>query len=466
MSLLTLVHGIPTQAAEAAPLDVPLMRYVQEALLNNPGLRSASLDTEAERQRLENLRARYYPSLSLQARATVSEGGRTIDFPAGDLLNPVYQTLNAQLVMNGQAPRFPTIQNQSIPLLRPTEQDTRLQLRGPIYEPVLNGQVKAQTEVFNAQQAAQLQVREELVRDLQVSYWQLAQAQARIDVLRKSLTTLEENRRVNQQLYKAGETTLDAPRRAEAEVLDIQVQLKDAEKQARLARDYFNLLRFAPTASPVDMPVFNDDDASIEQLLNELQPREPGAAAAPALTRLERSLAAQQAAIEAASATYKPTLGYQIEGGYQGRDYQTGPKTGFASASVVLSWTLADGGVRSSDVLRAKAQADALQARAAQLSRQLQLAKTQATENLLVSLDSIAARTAQRKAADESLRIVSKKRDAGEATPIEFLSSEQAATRARLGLIAAVYQVRIDHAVWQFNNRDIPDYALPQGVQP
>ncbi|HEY1059423.1 MAG TPA: TolC family protein [Limnobacter sp.] len=466
MSLLTQTSLATAQTAQPNAIDPTLQRYVSEALLNNPGLVSANLDVEAERQRLENLRARYYPSLSLQARASVSEGGRTIDFPAGDLLNPVYQALNAQLVMNGQPPRFPTVQNQSIPLLRPTEQDTRLQLRGPIYEPVLNGQVKAQTEVLNAQQAAQLQVKEELVRDLQVSYWQLAQAHARIEVLRKSLATLEENRRVNQQLYKAGETTLDAPRRAEAEVLDVQVQLKDAEKQARLAREYFNLLRFAPAASAVDMAPQEDNDAAIEQLTEVLQPREAGNAAAPALTRLERSLAAQQAAMEAARATYKPTLGYQIEGGYQGRDYQTGPNTGFATASVVLSWTLADGGVRSSEVARAKAQADALQVRAAQVSRQLQLAKTQATENLLVSLDSIAARMAQRKAADESLRIVSKKRDAGEATQIEFLSSEQAATRARLGLIAAVHQARIDHAIWQYNNRDIPDYALPQGVQP
>ena len=94
------------------------------------------------------------------------------------------------------------------------------------------------------------------------------------------------------------------------------------------------------------------------------------------------------------------------------------------------------------------------------------LARSQARENLLVSLNAIPARKAQQDAAQESLRIVTRKRDAGEATQIEFLSSEQAATRARLALSAAVHQARIDHAIWQYHNRDIPELQALQGVAP
>jgi outer membrane protein TolC len=64
---------------------------------------------------------------------------------------------------------------------------------------------------------------------------------------------------------------------------------------------------------------------------------------------------------------------------------------------------------------------------------------------------------AQKDAAEESLRISTRKRDAGEITQIEFLSAEQVATRARLGLINTIYQAQIDRAVWQFNNRQLPD---------
>lgn len=445
---------------------MPLNAYLDEALNNNPALAQANFEVEAERQRLDNLRARFYPSLALQARASVAEGGRTIDFPAGDLLNPVYATLNAQAVANGQPARFPTVQNQSIPLLRPTEQDTRLIVRGPIYEPMLDRQVQAQTEAIGAQEAARLQVKEELVRDLQTAYWQYAQANARITILESSLRTLKENERINAVLYKAGETTLDAPKRAEAEALEIQLALRQAQTQALLAREYFNLLRYAPSESAVELPNEELTPDNIQTLLSELTPIKPGNTPAPALTRLERSLAAQRAQLDASRAAYKPTLGYSIEGGYQGRDYSTGPNTGFASASVVLNWTLADAGIRSSEVARNQAQLDALEARRRQVNRQLQLAKLQARENLLVSLDSIQVRMTQQAASEESLRINERKRDAGETTQVEFLSAEQSATRARLGLVTAVYQARIDHAIWQYNNRNIPEAGPQEGAQP
>ena len=63
------------------------------------------------------------------------DGGRTIDFPVGDLLNPVYETLDQMLVAQGQAPQFPRVQNQSIAFLRDQEQETKLLLEQPLYEP-------------------------------------------------------------------------------------------------------------------------------------------------------------------------------------------------------------------------------------------------------------------------------------------------------------------------------------------
>ncbi|MBU0784589.1 MAG: TolC family protein [Gammaproteobacteria bacterium] len=461
-ALLFMAVQIKGVALATTPLDA----YLNDAMANNPALAQASFEVEAERQRLENLRARFYPSLALQARASVAEGGRTIDFPAGDLLNPVYSALNAQAMANGQPAQFPTVQNQSIPLLRPTEQDTRLIVRGPIYEPVLDQQVLAQTQAMNAQEAARQQVKEELVRDLKTAYWQLAQARAREKILQASVRTLQENERVNAVLYKAGETTLDAPKRAEAETLEIQVALREASTRALLAQEYFNLLRYAPNHGDVVLPDEELTPQKIGTLLDELKPNTQGSTPAPAITRLERSLAAQRAQLDASRAAYKPTVGYSIEGGYQGRDYSTGPNTGFASASVVLNWTLADAGIRSSEVARSQAQVQALEARARQVNRQLQLAKLQARENLLVSLDNIQARISQRAAAEESLRINERKRNAGETTQVEFLSAEQTATRASLGLATAVYQARIDHAVWQYNNRNIPEPGPQEGAQP
>lgn len=455
-------QNAPQQGTVPRALD----RYILEAFQRSPLLERADFEVQAEMARLESLRARFYPTLSFQARASVSEGGRTIDFPAGDLLNPVYNALNAQAMQAGRPERFPNVDNQSIPLLRPTEQDTRLVVRGPIYEPALDQQVLAQQSLIGAQQAQRLMVRDQLIRDLRSAYWQLAQAKAGIQILRASAQALIENERINQRLYKAGSVTLDAPKRAEAERRDIEIALAQAQSQADVAAEFFNLLRNANPDAPIELPSPENTPEEIEALVASLQPSDKPGAAAPELVQLEEGLAAQRAQIAAAQSSFKPSVGYSLEGGYQGRDYSTGPNTGFATASVVLSWTLADAGVRKGEVNRASAQAAALRAQADDVRRQLLLAKNRAKKNLLVSLDSLQARRAQVAAADETLRIVSRKRDAGEATPIEFITAEQAATRARLGLANAAYQARIDHAVWQYHNRNIPGLQANAGVTP
>lgn len=464
--MLALLGGLHTLTFAAPANTVPsyapmLSQYFDEADANNPELKQANFNLEAEQAKLQSLRSRYYPSLALSARYSVSEGGRTIDFPAGDLLNPVYQTLNAQAAAMGQPARFPSVQNQSIPLLRPTEQDTRLTLKGPIYSAELNAQVDSQQAFVQAQEAARQNYREELHRDLETAFWQTAQAKAQVEVLQVSLKTLQENERVNEVLYKTGAVTLDAPKRAQAERLDLQVQLQQAQTRLALAREYFNLLRNAPAQAPIETPDTTRMRSLLPDIVQELTPKGTATTPSPALQQVLSSKDALDAQTRAAQAAYTPTLGYAIEGGYQGPNYNTGPHTGFATASVVLNWPLFDGGTRASDVAQAKSRAQAVQAQAELLTRRLQLARTQARDRLQVALDSIGARQAQQDAAEESLRINTRKRDAGASTQIEFLSAEQAATRARLGLIDALYQAHIEHAQWQYANRDLPDLTPP-----
>lgn len=449
-----------SRASEALAVQPVLSAYVREGLANNPGLQSQNAKVEVQQAKLDGLRARYLPSLGLNARASVAEGGRTIDFPAGDLLNPVYATLNQQAVAQGQQPRFPTLENQSIPLLRPTEQDTRLTLSGPIYVPQLNAQVEAQKQASRAESAAQRRLREELERDIQIAYWQTAQAQAQVDILQNSLQTLQENERVNQALYKAGNVTLDAPKRAQAERLDVQVALQKAQSQRQLAQEYLNQLRNANPDAPVQLPGSVDATQKLPLIQTELKSSMKGSNKYSAsLSQVDRNIKALQAGQQAAQNSYKPTVVYQVDAGYQGKDYNTGPKTGFAQASVVLNWTLADGGIRSNAVRQAQAEKESAESKRIELIRQLHLARSQARQNLEVSIQSLDARLAQKEAAEESLRISTRKRDAGEITQIEFLSAEQIATRARLGLINTIYQAQVDRAVWQFNNRQLPDIA-------
>ncbi len=56
----------------------------------NQGLKQRQLDYASDLAALKEARGLFLPDFSLNARYTVAEGGRTIVFPVGDLLNPVY----------------------------------------------------------------------------------------------------------------------------------------------------------------------------------------------------------------------------------------------------------------------------------------------------------------------------------------------------------------------------------------
>src|SRR5512142_1620794 len=81
----------PSAALPPAP-PAALARYLAAAEASNLALRREALDLDTARARLDAARARYQPRLDLVARYSQADGGRSIDIPVGDLLNPVYGT--------------------------------------------------------------------------------------------------------------------------------------------------------------------------------------------------------------------------------------------------------------------------------------------------------------------------------------------------------------------------------------
>jgi outer membrane protein TolC len=81
-----LVAGGPVRAARAQADADLLDRYVRTALAQNLALQQEELDLATSLQALDEARGLFYPSLRLEARYTRSGGGRTLEFPVGDLL--------------------------------------------------------------------------------------------------------------------------------------------------------------------------------------------------------------------------------------------------------------------------------------------------------------------------------------------------------------------------------------------
>src|SRR5882672_6073674 len=168
--IVGLAQAQGTLADAGRPLGAVIDEYVREGLQSNLSLRAQSFEVERSAAALDAAQARYFPEASFAARYTRAEGGRTIELPLGDALNPAYQTLNDLLVAQGQAPQFPLVENQTINFLREREQDTRITLRMPLINPAIPAAVRAQRELLGASEYEHQALGRLLKRDITVGY--------------------------------------------------------------------------------------------------------------------------------------------------------------------------------------------------------------------------------------------------------------------------------------------------------
>ena len=66
--------------------------YIQKGLKENLALKQQNFDLQKASYALKEARGLFYPTLSFKSDYFYSSGGRTVDLPLGDLMNPVYST--------------------------------------------------------------------------------------------------------------------------------------------------------------------------------------------------------------------------------------------------------------------------------------------------------------------------------------------------------------------------------------
>lgn len=453
-----IAHSDMNLAADsaAAPNDY-LATYLAEALSSNSALQAQAFAVEAAAQGLSAARARRAPQLALNARYTVAEGGRVTRIPTGDLVNPVYRTLNQLTAGTPNATNFPEIGNNDISFLRPHEQDTRLTLSAPLYAPQLAEQVQIRAAEFEGSLATREAFARTLVRDLKQAYYQLAQLQAGIGVLEASQATLAENRRVADSLIAAGKATRDRALRAEAELLAVEQRLLAARNDERAARRYLNLLRNRDEAEAV---LVSSTALSVSGVAGDEATR-------PELRRLDHQIDAAEHARKLAGSGFLPTLSLVADSGIQGTGYTVNRDSDVSTASLVLNWTLFDFGARRAAESQARAQTSQLQATRDDVRRQLVLAKLSADDSALTAEQALRTAEARIAAAEEGFRIAERKRDAGQLSQIEFLDAERAQTEARLGLAIARSSLQSARAEQEYSRAAYPLPAtLASGATP
>ena len=130
--IFVLIFLVSLAATSMSQEAIP-SQYITMAMENNLVLKEKKLSLEKSLIALKEARSLFLPTTWLEGTYTLAQGGRSIDFPVGDLLNPVYKSLNQLTGSNN----FPTVSNVSEQLLPNNFYDVRVKTTMPLINPDL-----------------------------------------------------------------------------------------------------------------------------------------------------------------------------------------------------------------------------------------------------------------------------------------------------------------------------------------
>jgi outer membrane protein len=215
-----------------------LDEYIEMGLKNNIVLQQKNISLEKAMLSLKIANGLFSPSLNLLGNFIHGVGGRSISFPVGDLLNPVYSTLN-QLTGSDN---FPQIENVTTNFLPQEFYDVRARASMPILNTDLIYNRKIRQQQTLLQEYEVIIYKRELVRNIKVAYFNYLGAREGVSIYQSALTRAMEGKRVNESLLANGKGLPAYVLRSESEIENIKAQLVDAERQVENAQLYINFL--------------------------------------------------------------------------------------------------------------------------------------------------------------------------------------------------------------------------------
>ncbi len=417
-----------------------LDRYVEIGLQNNLELLQEANKVARQRVALRAAKGNFLPQISLDANYTRADGGRTIEFPVGDLLNPVYRTLN-QLTGSQQFPQ--NLPNESIQFLPDDYQETKLRILQPLFNTDIYFNYRAQRDLVDLQTARLEVFKRNLRKEIEVAYYRLLQAEMADKIYRQSRVVLQELLRMNRKLVSAQTATKDVVSRSEYELSKIEQQLANSRKNIEFARSYFNFLLNRPLTEAVELDTLTGiseaEQTADSALQNALTMR-----AELAMAKAGINLAGNQ--IKLAKGGFLPTAFVAAEAGYQGFQYQFDDTQKYWLVRVGLSWNLFNGMKTRAALQKGKIEHRNANLGYQHLEQQIALEVRKAYYGLEAAKAALTAAEKGVTAANDAFRIIKRKYEAGQALLIEFLEAQANATTAKLQREVARYNVMIEQA--------------------
>ena len=423
-----------------------LDQYISTALKSNIAVQQKELSYEKSLLALEEAKALFFPKLSLEARYSRALGGRTIDFPIGDLFNPVYNNLNLINERNSSVnpdyptiPIYPEVENQAINFLRTSEQETKLRLVYPIFNTKIRNNKKIKKGLVQVEKITVDIYKRELVKEVKVAYYNYLMALEAFKLFENTKELVEENLRTSESLVKNHKSTIDVVFAAKAQVKSVEQQLAEAKKNEQTAKAYFNFLLNKKYDAEIQQAV---DLSKVVSVDNVKFSRNKAIKNREELKQLNQYLGIAEQNIQLERGAKRPQLNLVGDYGIQGKSYAFGKDDDFAMASLVLSWNLFDKPVKAK-IEQAQIDKTILAKQKMELQQQIGLQVVNAFYDLEAARAKIDLAKAEMESTQQVFKLVNKKFKQSQANLVELTEARTQMTNASQKHIIAKFDYEV-----------------------
>lgn len=406
--------------------------YLEEGIKNNLVLKEKNLDLERSLMDLKDAKSYFLPSLDFNANYTLASGGRTIDIPIGNLLNPVYTTLNQLTGSNA----FPQLENVSEQFLPDNFYDARFRVSMPLYNRDLQAQKQIRTNQTLLSEYELAIYRANLIQDIKTAYYNYCMASTAVEVIESSKSLVEQNLKVNQSLQANGKALPAAVLRAESEVESIEAMLIEAKNQQKNAANYFNFLLNRPLNSEI---MTEDLSLSTLDLTTELE--EVAIHGRPESLRVQTATLIQQTALKANQSFWIPKINTFADLGSQAFDWRFDSQSRYLIWGLNLSAPIFQGNRNRTQIQRAQLGIQSLQNQQQLLDQKLEMDLQLAKNELNSQKAALESATKKLSSATAYFRLVERGYREGVNSLIEFIDARNQLTTASLQKNLSTFKV-------------------------
>lgn len=410
--------------------------YIATAFAQNQGLKEQQFDLDKAMAALKEAQAMYLPTVSLLGSYTKSSGGRTIDVPVGDLVNPVYTALNQLTNSN----KFPQLKNESFLLNPDNFYDAKVRTSLPLINAEIRYNKLIKQQLITSQQAAVNVYKRALVKDIKTAYYRYYQSLQSIATYNSAMTLINENIRENESMLRNGVRNGTALLRSQTEKEKTNAALIQAQHSTQNAKSYFNFLlnRSLQDTIVVEPEVIADIIAAPDTSAGTKQREE--------LKQLRTLQQVYTLDYKLQRSGFIPKLNTFIDLGSQGFDFNVNNKTRYYLWGVNLQWDIFTGGQRKYKAEQSRANYNAATAQLDQTEQSLQLQLDQTYHNYQSAKAAYKSVTAQLQFAAKYYNDQLKAYRAGQLLYLELVDAQDQLTGARLQMAGAQANLQISLA--------------------